>query len=89
MLTEAEKELQQTKLNLRNYERRVWNAEHTYDSNRNELKAMISAGEAGGRITRQEECCTYWQHEIDKFRALIFKVCLKTGLTSGWDEDSD
>lgn len=77
-------ELEAIKFDLRNCERRVWNAEHTLDSNRNELKEMIRAGEAGGRVTRQEECCKYWQHEIDKFRAKIFKVCLKTGLTSGW-----
>ena len=84
MLTTAEKELDRTKFDLRNYERRVWNAVHTLDSNRSELKAMVRAGEGGGRITRQEECCKYWQQEIDKFNALIFKVCLKTGLTSGW-----
>lgn len=79
-----EDKLEQTKFELRNYERRVWNAEHTLDSNRVELKAMVLAGEAGGRITRQKECCKYWQGEIDKFQALIFKVCLKTGLTGGW-----
>lgn len=84
MLTTAEQELEQTKFELRNYERRVWNAKSTLSSNRNELKVMLRAGEGGGRITRQEECCKYWQHEIDKFRALIFKVCLKTGLTGGW-----
>ena len=77
-------ELLALKSDLRNFERKVWNAEHTYDSNRNELKEMIRAGEGGGRVTRQEECCRYWQGEIDKFRGMIFKICLKTGLTSGW-----
>ncbi len=83
MLTKVE-EVEATKFELRNYERRVWNAKHTLDSNRRELKAMIRAGEGGGRVTRQEECCLYWQDEIDKVRALMFKICLKTGLTSGW-----
>ncbi len=86
MLTTAEKELENTKFDLRNYERKVWNAVHTLDSNRSELKAMVRAGEGGGRITRQEDCCKYWQHEIDRCRAMIFKVCLKTGLTSGWSD---
>lgn len=84
MLTTAEMELENTKFDLRNYERRVWNAKSTLNSNRSELKAMVSAGERGGRITRQEECCKYWQHEIKKLQGLIFKVCLKTGLTGGW-----
>ena len=76
--------LEQTKFELRNYERRVWNAKSTLNSNRVELKEMMRAGEGGVRITRQKDSCKYWQHEIDKFQALIFKVCLKTGLTDGW-----
>jgi len=84
MLTTAEQELEQTKFELRNYERRVWNAKHTLVSNRTELKAMVRAGEGGGKVTRQEESCKYWQNEIDKCQSLIFKVCLKTGLTGGW-----
>lgn len=96
-LFDVEAQERDDKLALRNFERQLWNAEHTYKSSRGELKTMIREGELEcsnvldssryvGRIGRQKQCCEYWQKEIDKIRGSIFKHCLKTGLNSerGW-----
>lgn len=86
MLNETRQGNEQHKFELRNFQRKLWNAQHTYESNRGELKVMVSASEGGGRITRQVECIKYWQSQVEKFEGRIFLHCLKHGLDNetGW-----
>jgi len=87
MRTQAETELQQTKLNIRNLQRRLNNAQHTYVANCQELVNMVRDEIEKDIIHRQEECCEYWQQEIEKVEGKVFLVCLQTGLNeeSAWE----
>jgi len=73
-------ELDAKKLEIRNLQRRLNNAQHTYQSNCNELVNMQRERFEKDIIARQEECCDYWEKEIEKVEGKVFLVCLESGL---------
>ena len=81
MLTFEEKQkLDETKRKIRNLQRRVNNAQHTLDANLQELENMQRERFDEVLVKRQEECCDYWQTEIEKLEGKVFLICLETGL---------
>ena len=82
MKTQAQTELNATKLEIRNLQRRLNNAEHTYKANVQELINMKrdSRNISPEVMHRQEECCDYWQSEIENVEGKVFLICLQSGL---------
>ena len=80
MRTDAEDKLEKNMLELRNLDRKLWNAYHTYASNKDELQDMIHSHAKKIQIRRRTECVTYWKEQIEKFEGKIFLLCLQTGL---------
>ena len=82
MKTQGQTDLAATKLEIRNLQRRLNNAEHTYKSNVQRLIEMGRNSRTIGPATihRQKECCDYWQSEIEHAEAKVFLACLQSGL---------
>ena len=82
MKTQGQTDLAATKLEIRNLQRRLNNAEHTYKATVQELINMQRDSRTiePAMIHRQEECCEYWQGEIEHAEAKVFLVCLQSGL---------
>jgi RNA polymerase-binding transcription factor DksA len=81
MRTQAHDNLEAQKLEIRNLQRRLNNAEHTYTANMQELVNMIREKMERDLIHRQEECCEYWKTEIEKVEGKVFLICLESGLS--------
>lgn len=81
MLTfEEKRKLDETKRKIRNLQRRVNNAQHTLNANLQELENMQRERFDEDIVKRQEECCDYWQTEVEKLEGKVFLICLETGL---------
>lgn len=82
MRTQAQTDLDAKKLGIRNLQRRLNNAEHTYKANVQELINMQRDSRTiePVMIHRQNECCEYWQSEIENVEGKVFLLCLQSGL---------
>lgn len=80
MRTDVEDKLEKDKLELRNLDRRLWNAEHTYRSNKGELADEIRSHAESHMIRTRRKNVEYWKGQIEKFEGKIFLHCLQTGL---------
>lgn len=80
MRTQAQEKVNEQKLMIRNLQRRLNNAEHTYEANVQELVNMLREKMEKDIVRRQEECCEYWRTEIEKVEGKVFLVCLESGL---------
>jgi hypothetical protein len=80
MRTDAEEKLEENKLELRNLDRKLWNAEHTYRSNKGELQDAIRSHAEKHMIRSRQKAIAYWKEQIEKFEGKIFLLCLQTGL---------
>lgn len=88
MISEEKQKLDATKLEIRNLQRKLNNAEHTYQSNKSELRYEVYSHAEKHMIKSRERSVAYWKDQIELFEGKIFLICLSSGLNEerAWEK---